>query len=82
MGGNKVSYIEQEILHLMPHYMALDSNIYDERDVLVANISRKFLTIGDKYTIDIFDDSRLIEILSIIVCITNDVDRNQRNSSN
>ena len=116
MMGNKVAYIEQRLLHLMPNYdiyindqltctiakkfklfkndyelsngftikgnfMALNFTIYDENGNPVGELSRKFISIGDKYTIDIYDESKLPIVLSIIVAITNDVNRAQ-NSNN
>ena len=48
----------------------------------VALVNRKFLSIGDKYQIEIIDETDINTILTIIVAITNDVDRKQSNSSN
>ena len=48
----------------------------------VALVNRKFLSIGDKYQIEIIDEKDIDTILTIIVAITNDVDRSQSNSSN
>jgi uncharacterized protein YxjI len=48
----------------------------------VASITREILTIGDKYQIDIIDEKDINTILTIIVAITNDIDRSQANSSN
>ena len=116
MMGNKVAYIEQRLLHLMPNYdiyindqlactiakkfklfkndyelsngykiegnfMALNFTIYDKNGNQIGELSRKFISIGDKYTIDIYDESKLPIVLSIIVAITNDVNRAQ-NSNN
>ena len=61
--------------------MNLDFDLYDDKDTLIAVISRKFLSIGDKYELDILDDSKKVIILSIFVAIANDVNRNQRNNS-
>ena len=48
----------------------------------VALVNRKFLSIGDKYQIEVIDENDIFTILTIIVAITNDVDRSQSNSSN
>lgn len=48
----------------------------------IALVNRKFLSIGDKYQIEILDEKDIYTILTIIVAITNDVDRNQANSAN
>ena len=114
---NEVAYIEQEILHIMPHYniyiggefkynikkkFKLLKNDYELSNMYqvdgsiwgysftilndlgdtVASITREILTIGDKYQIDIIDEKDINTILTIIVAITNDIDRSQANSSN
>ena len=113
MQGNKIAYIEQEILHLTPNYnvyigdelsfkiskkfqlfkndyvlsngykvkgnfIMLDFVILDDKDNQIGSIKRKFISIGDKYEINIDDIEKKDIILSIIVAITNDVNRNQR----
>lgn len=60
----------------------LDFVIINNHGETVALINRKFLSIGDKYQIDVIDEKDINTILTIIVAITNDVDRNQANSSN
>lgn len=115
MNGNKIAYIEQEILHLTPNYnvyinnefsfkivkkfqifkndyalsngyrvvgnfMMLDFVVYDDNNQLVGSIKRKFLSIGDKYEIDIMDIKKKEIVLAIIVAITNDVNRSQNSS--
>ncbi len=115
MMGNTVAYIEQRILHLMPHYdiyidgqlvcniakkirllandyelsngytisggvMALDFTIYDEYRKQLGSITRKLFSIGDKYTIEIYDEEKLPIVLAIIVSIANDVNRRQRSN--
>lgn len=114
---NMVAYIEEEVLHLMPHYNVyidndlkyqikkkfkffknnyelsnsykvngstfnLNFNIENDYGKEIAIVNRKFLSIGDKYNIEIFDEKDLVTILTIIVAITNDVDRSQSTSSN
>ena len=109
---NSIAYIEQEILHLMPHYnvyingkykfqikkkfqmfknnyelsndytvdgstLSLDFIIKNNNGKEIAIINRKFLSIGDKYQIEIIDEKDINIILTIIVAITNDVDRSQ-----
>ena len=117
MKGNKIAYIEQELLHISPNYnvyikdefkfkikkkfqlfkndyllsngyrvegnfMMLDFIIYDDNNIPVGSIKRKFISIGDKYEINIDDTNKKEIILAIIVAITNDVNRNQSSSSN
>jgi len=48
----------------------------------IALVNRSFLSIGDKYQIEILDEKDIYTILTIIVAITNDVDREQANSAN
>ena len=47
----------------------------------IALVNRKFLSIGDKYQIEILDENDVYTILTIIVAITNDIDRQQANSA-
>ena len=117
MEGNKIAYIEQEILHLTPHYdvyindklefkiikkfqlfkndyslsngyrvegkfLMLDFKVYDDNNIQIGSIKRKFISIGDKYEIEINDTSKKEIVLAIIVAITNDVNRSQNTSNN
>ena len=47
-----------------------------------VSIKRKFISIGDKYEIEINDTSKKEIVLAIIVAITNDVNRSQNTSNN
>ncbi len=58
------------------NFMALDFDVYEENNK-IAHIGRKFFTIGDKYEIEIFDDSKLEIILAIMAAITKDINNNQ-----
>ena len=58
------------------NFMALDFDVY-EVNKRIAHIGRKFFTIGDKYEIEIFDDSKLEIILAIMAAITKDINNNQ-----
>ena len=60
----------------------LNFTIINNQGKTVALVNRKFLSIGDKYQIEIIDENDIYTILTIIVAITNDVDRSQSNSSN
>lgn len=117
MEGNKVAYIEQEILHLTPHYnvyindilefqiikkfqlfkndytlnngyrvdgnfFMLDFKVFDDNNNQIGSIKRKFISIGDKYEIEINDISKKEIVLAIIVAITNDVNRSQSTANN
>jgi len=117
MEGNKVAYIEQEILHLTPHYnvyindilefqiikkfqlfkndytlnngyrvdgnfFMLDFKVFDDNNNQIGSIKRKFISIGDKYEIEINDISKKEIVLAIIVAITNDVNRSQNTANN
>ena len=63
------------------NFMALNFTISDENGNVIGELSRKFISIGDKYTIDIYDEKKLPIVLSIIVAITNDVNRAQSSNS-
>lgn len=62
-------------------FLSLNFSVYDDHDKLIGEITRKFISIGDKYTIDIYDDNEYVLILAIIVAIANDVDRAQSQSN-
>ena len=114
--GNELAYMQEEILHLMPHYniyidgqmvcqiakkfkllknnyelsngykvngnwLALDFSVLDPSGTLVGSIKRKFISIGDKYEIEITDEQNYILILSIMMAITNDVNQAQQGDS-
>ena len=114
--GNELAYMQQEILHLMPHYniyiggqmvcqiakkfklfknsyelsnrykvdgnwLALDFSIFDNNGKLVGSIRRKFISIGDKYEIEILDEQNYLLILSIMMAVTNDVNQAQQSDS-
>lgn len=62
--------------------LMLDFVIYDEFNNQIGSIKRKFISIGDKYEINILDTSKKEIILAIIVAIANDVNRRQRSNNN
>ena len=62
--------------------MMLDFTVCDDRNVEIGSIKRKFISIGDKYEININDTSKKELVLAIIVAIANDVNRNQNTSNN
>lgn len=113
MKGGKHAYIEQRILHLMPHYdvyledqlvcsiakkirlikndyslsngyrvdgnfLALNFSITDPNGHMMGSIKRKFISIGDRYELNIFDQHQELLALAILIAITNDVNRAQR----
>lgn len=59
------------------NFLNLNFDILNNFDKKIAQVNRKFLSIGDKYQIEILDEKDLIIILTIIVAITNDIDRRQ-----
>ena len=61
---------EGDILHLC-------LSIYDNEKNCIACINKHIISIGDKYEIEIFDETKISLILSIAVTVANDVDRRQ-----
>ena len=59
---------------------SLDFTIFNNYGDKVAVVNRKLLSIGDKYQIEILDEKDINIILTVIVAITNDIDRSQENS--
>lgn len=58
-----------------------DFSVYNDKNEKVAYVSRKYISIGDKYVVDIYDDKDYLLILTIVVAITNDIDRSQRSQT-
>lgn len=56
--------------------------VYNDKEEKIGEISRKYFSIGDKYIIDIIDEKEYLLVLSIIVAITNDIDRAQNAAAN
>ena len=77
----KNDYILSNGYRVEGNFMMLDFVIYDDKGNQIGSIKRKFISIGDKYEIEINDVNKKEIVLSIIVAITNDVDRNQNASS-
>lgn len=62
------------------NFMMFDFVIYDENNNQIGSIKRKFISIGDKYEINIDDTSKKEIVLAIIVAIANDINRSQNSS--
>ena len=77
----KNDYLLSNGYRVKGNFMMLDFVVYDDKNVEIGSIKRKFISIGDKYEINIADTNKKEIVLAIIVAITNDVNRNQ-NSSN
>ena len=56
--------------------------IKNDKDEIIATVNREFLTIGDKYQIDVLKEEDITTVLTIVVAITNDIDRAQASASN
>ena len=52
-------------------------SIYDNEKRRIACINKHIISIGDKYEIEIFDETKIALILSITAMVANDVDRRQ-----
>lgn len=63
------------------NFMMLDFVVYDDDNNQIGSIKRKFISLGDKYEMDIIDKKKKEIILAIIVAITNDVNRSQKSSN-
>lgn len=60
---------------------AYDFVIYDDTNTPIGSIKRALISFGDKYEIEIFDETKLNIVLAIIVAITNDINRSQNAES-
>ena len=78
----KNDYILSNGYRVEGNFMMLDFIVYDDNNNQIGSIKRKFISIGDKYEISINDISKKEIVLSIIVAITNDVNRDQNASYN
>lgn len=77
----KNDYIISNRYTVKGNTLLLNFKIYDEKNKKIASIKRKIFSIGDKYEIDIIDEEKKVEILAIIVAITNDVNDTEKSSS-
>lgn len=59
------------------NFLSYNFIVYNDKNEKVGEINRKLFKIGDQYIIDIPNEKDYLLILSIIVAITNDVDRAQ-----
>ena len=76
----KNDYVLSNGYRVEGNFMALDFTIFDDNNIQIGSIKRKFISIGDKYEINIDDINKKEIVLAIIVAITNDVNRNQSSS--
>ena len=61
---------------------ALNFELYDERDQVIAVISQKFLSLHDKYCVDIYQPEHEQEVVAILVTLQHMIkDREARSSS-
>ena len=63
------------------NFLSHNFTVLNDKGEKVGEITRKYLTIGDQYNIDIIDEKDYIVILTIIVAITNDIDRAQASAA-
>ena len=63
------------------NFLSHNFTVLNDKGEKVGEITRKYLTIGDQYNIDIIDEKDYILILTIIVAITNDIDRAQASAA-
>ena len=68
----KRKYIISNGYRVEGNFVDLNFKIFDQEDKQVANISKKFFSLTDKYEIDILDEKNTYLILAIVVAITND----------
>ena len=77
----KNDYVLSNNYRVEGNFLSHNFVVYNNKGEKVGEITRKYLTIGDQYIIDILDEKEYILILTIIVAITNDIDRAQAASS-
>ena len=66
---NDITNIEGLGWQLRGDILALDFRLYDENDQLLANISQKFLSLHDKYCVDIYQPRYEAIIVAILVTL-------------
>lgn len=62
-------------------FFSLNFSIYNDKNEEIGRIKRKFFAITDKYEIDIPNDKDKMIVLAIVVAISNDVNREQENTT-
>ena len=78
----KNDYILDNGYRVEGNAFSLNFQIFDNENNQIGAVSRKLISIGDKYEIYILDEKHIPIVLSIVVAITNDVNRAQRNNNN
>ncbi len=63
------------------NFLSHNFTVYNDKHEKVGEIYRKYFKIGDQYIIDIPNEKDYLLVLSIIVAITNDIDRAQAAST-
>lgn len=94
-GGNHVATVKKKTFIGLPIYeitelgykvagdlFSTEFNITDANNNLIASATRKLISIGDKYQLEILDEKNYLIILGILIAIINVVDDNQSAASN
>ncbi len=64
------------------NFTSTEFNIVDSNDNVVAVANRKFISIGDKYRLEIMDENNYLYILGILAALINVVDDGQQSTFN
>ena len=94
IGGNQVATVKRTNFIGAPKYevpelsynvqgnlLSTEFNITDAGGNLIANASRKLISIGDKYQLEILDENNLLYILGVLITIINVIDNAQEAAS-
>lgn len=65
-------------LDVSGNFLDKDFDIYENGNI-IANIDRKLFAIGDTFEIEVYDESKEIIIVALMIAIDNIIDRKQRN---
>lgn len=73
----KNDYILDNDFRVEGDFLMLNFSIFN-KDKKIGSIKRKFISIGDKYELEIKNKKDILIVLSIIVAIAYDIERKQR----
>lgn len=68
--------------HVQGDLFSTSFEITDANGNLIASATRKLISIGDKYQLEILDEKNYIYILGILITIINVIDDSQRSQAN
>ncbi|MDU1828731.1 LURP-one-related/scramblase family protein [Anaerococcus sp.] len=74
-------YMDNETLELKGDIFHYDFDIKNSSDKNIGTVNRKIFTLTDTYELAIFDENYTEELIALVICLNNMIDRERANSS-